>query len=428
MEAPTCTGGNPLRARPTDAPGRRGRHGGLGVDSGVVRTPSRQSRQGRGSALLLVLVIVALLGALAAAGYAILANAASASKIELELEGQTTAIAESGLTEALSWFRRSPRQPVQVFDPVIHEAEPRPKKPPAGIVREFEVSAAAKLWGRYEVTPESVEDVTAQRGRGDRGAGTVWRVRSTGWLYVRDDPAKPWNEAPNRVVHHATVETEFQRLAIRPPARAGLLADRGDSVTIARGGRVRGATGAAIVYRQGTGRPALDRRAEVTSDSGAPVTQATARSRTSPAYDLSEIEVFGVRPNELKTLADVAVDSTETLTGGLPQLGIVYIDGDAVFDERHPLRGGGVLYVNGDLRIERGANASFFGQVYVAGDLVMEAPSVLSGSVLVLGRVDVRGSGDVAEIAYNEDILSVVRQKLGQYRIRRTVTRVFGES
>lgn len=384
--------------------------------------------RGRGSALLLVLIVLALLGVLAAAGYAILANAANASKIELELEGQTSAVAESGLTEALSWFRRSSKQPVQVFEPVVNESTPRPKTPPIGIIREFEVSGAAKLWGRYEVMPKDVTDVTAERGRGDRGAGTVWRVRSTGYLYVRDDATKPWNQKPNRVVHHATVETEFQRLAIRPPARAALLADRGDEVIVSRGGRIRGSTGAAIVYRQGTGRPAVDRRAEVTSESGAPVTQASSGRAVSPQYDLSEIEVFGVRPNELETLADLSVKGTSTLTGGLPQLGIVYIDGDAIFDEQHPLQGGGVLYVNGNLVIKPRANASFFGQVYVAGDLTMDAPSVLSGSVIVLGKVDVRGAGDVSEIAYNEDILSVVRQKLGQYRIRRTVTRVFDAS
>lgn len=365
---------------------------------------------------------------LTAAGYAILTNAASASKIELELEGQTISVAESGITEALSWFRRSAKQPVQVFEPVIYEGTPRPQNPPTGIVREFEVSAAARLWGRYEVTPASVLDVTAERGRGDRGAGTVWRVRSTGYLYVREDATKGWNEKPNRVVHHVTVETEFQRLAIRPPARAALLADRGDEVIISRGGRVRGATGGAIVYRQGTGRPAVDKRAEVTSESGAPVSQASSKSMVAPDYDLTEIEVFGVRPNELKALADVSVDNTDSLTSGLPQLGIVYIDGNAVFDEKHPLQGGGVLYVNGNLEITKRANASFFGQVYVAGDLTMEAPSVLSGSVIVLGKVDLRGAGDVSEIAYNDDILSVVKQKLGQYRIRRTVTRVFGDS
>lgn len=380
----------------------------------------------RGSAMLLVLIAVVVLGGLMAVGFGIVQSSQQATKIELELRGQTLAVAESGITEALSWFRRSPRQPVDEFTARIYEAEPRPKTIPPGIVREFEVSAAARLWGRYEVTPARVEDVTDARGRGDKGSGVVWKVRSRGWVYVKNDATRRFDEEPNRVAHTVMVETEFQRLALRPPARAALVADRGDEVAIERGGRLRGANGAAVVYRQGTGRPAVDARAEVSSDSGAPIVQGASRGPV-PAYDISEIEVFGVRPAELEILADIVVPDTSSLTGGLPQLGIVFVDGDAVFDEKHPLLGGGLLYVNGDLVIEPRANASFFGQVYVAGDLEMDGPSVLSGSVIVQGNVKVRGAGDIAEIAWNEDILTVVRQKLGQYRIRRTMTRVFDE-
>lgn len=376
--------------------------------------------------MILVLVAVALLIGLMAVGFAIVSESQTSTKIELELRGQTLAVAESGITEALSWYRRSPKQPVQAFDAHEYEAAVKPKTIPAGIVREFEVSAAAKLWGRYEVTPAGVADVTDERGRGDKGSGVVWRVRSTGYVYVLNDATKPFNVAPNRVSYTVTVETEFQRLAVRPPARSGLLADRGDAVTVLRGGRVRGATGAAITFRQGTGRPLVDKRAEVTSDAGAPIAQgATRASAVTPAYDLSEIEVFGVRPSELSALADLVVPDTSTLTEGLPQLGIVYVDGDAIFDEKHPLTGGGVLYVNGNLVVKPHSNTSFFGEVYVAGDLSMDAPSVLSGSVIVRGKVTVQGSGDISEIAYNEDILNVVRQKLGQYRVRRTMTRVY---
>lgn len=384
----------------------------------------RPVRSQEGSALIMVLLAVVVLGGLMAAGYGIVQGSVAATKIELELRGQTLAVAESGITEALSWYRRAPRQPVESFDVRQWDAEPRPKVIPPGIVREFEVSNAGRLWGRYEVLPADVADVTADRGRGDKGNGTVWRVRSTGYVYVRNDATKPYDVAPNRVAHSMTVETEFQRLAIRPPARSALLADRGDEVVVSRGGRVRGSTGTAITYRQSTGRPALDGRAEVTSESGAPMAQGATKG-PSPAYDLSEIEVFGVRPGELENLADVTVPDTSSLTGGLPQLGIVFIDGDAVFDEKHPLQGGGVLYVSGNLTIKPRSNASFFGQVYVTGDLVMDGPGVLSGSVIVLNKTELRGAGDIAEIAYNEDILNVVRQKLGQYRIRRTMTRVF---
>ncbi|HVO31258.1 MAG TPA: hypothetical protein VMV18_10990, partial [bacterium] len=368
----------------------------------------------RGSALVLVLIAVVVLGGLMAAGYAIISNAQKDTKIELELKGQAQAVAESGITEALSWFRRSPRQPVESFDPTLYEATPAPKQLPKGLVREFEVSGAARLWGRYEVTPNNVTDITADRGRGEKGSGTVWRIRSVGYVFVRVDPTRRFDEAPNRVVHRVEVETEFQRMQVRPPARSALLADRGDAVTIARGGRVRGANGTAITYRQLTGRPAVDLRAEVSSESGAPIAQAVVRvdSPTAPGprgrgaaavptppptqvgslYDLSELGVFGVRPGELETLADVVVPDTSTLTTGLPQLGIVCIDGDAVFDEKHPLKGGGVLYVNGNLTILPRSNASFFGAIYVAGNLEMDAPSVLSGSVVVRGKVDVRGT------------------------------------
>ncbi len=398
----------------------------------VVRLHSQ-----RGSALVLVLVAVVILGGLMAAGYAIVQNAAKQTKTELELKGQTIAVAESGITEALSWFRRSPRQPVEIFDAQVYEATPLPKTIPKGIVREFEVSAAAKLWGRYEVLPAQAVDITEARGRGEKGSGTIWRIRSTGTVYVRVDPTKAWNVPPNRVAHTVTVETEFQRLAVRPPARSALLADRGDAVTILRGGRIRGANGTAITYRQLTGRPVVDLRAEISSEAGAPIAQAQARTEppgkrrvaeTAPVgslYDLSEIGVFGVRPGELDTLADLVVPDTSTLTTGLPQLGITCIDGNAVFDEKHPLTGGGILYVNGNLTIKPQSNATFFGAVYVAGNLEMDAPSTHSVSVVVIGKVDVRGSGDVSEIAYNEDILNVVRQKLGQYRIRRTITRVY---
>ena len=87
-------------------------------------------RDPKGSALILVLIAVGVLGALIAAGYAIISHASNETKVELELKGQTEGVAESGITEALSWFRRSLKQPVDVFDPEIYEAELRPKNVP----------------------------------------------------------------------------------------------------------------------------------------------------------------------------------------------------------------------------------------------------------------------------------------------------------
>src|SRR5579864_6947158 len=101
--------------------------------------PARSRLPGprRGSALLLVLLAAVVLAGLMLAGFQIIENAQRTTKVELELKGQTLAVAESGLTETLSWFRRSPRQPVQAFDARLYEATPAPKHTPFGIVREF---------------------------------------------------------------------------------------------------------------------------------------------------------------------------------------------------------------------------------------------------------------------------------------------------
>lgn len=375
----------------------------------------------RGNALILVLVAVVVLGFLAAGAFAIIRETHDAARVDLQLRSQTLNVAESGITEALSWFRQQRQQPVRTFDAAVYAAPGTP--PGSGIIREFDVSAGTLVYGRYEVLPDRVVDVTAARGRGPEGSGTVWEVTSVGYLFVRNDPKKPFDQAPNQVLHRLAVSTELQRLAVRPPARAALLSNRADTVVVEPGGRVRGTNGAAVVYKAQTGRARVDARAEVSSESGAPLMPAPNRPQL-PPFELDELSVFGVRPSELRDLSDVVVASVDELPERMPQLAIVYIDGDATFDESRPLEGGGVLYVAGDLTIAPQSNSSYFGAVYVAGNLTMDAPSVISGTVIVRGTTDIRGRGDISEVTFNEDILTVVRRQLGQYRVRRAMTRV----
>lgn len=377
-------------------------------------------RQESGNALIVVMVCVVLLGLLATAAFAIITKNHEVGSADLALRGQTLKVAESGVTESLSWFRQQPHQPVRAFTGDVYQASGEPMK--NALVREFPVSGL--VWGRYEVREENVTDVTAARGRGPQGSGTVWEVASVGYLFVRNDEHKPFDVAPNEVLHSLTVSTELQRLAIRPPARGALLVERADGVLIGEGGRIKGTNGAAVVHRAGTGSVMVDGNASVSSESGAPLRPAPAGGPL-PPYDLGEVAVLGVRPQELKDLADVVVASVDELPEPMPQMAIIFIDGDATFNEARPLSGGGVLYVNGDLTLQRNSNSSFFGAVYVAGDLSVDAPAVVSGSCIVRGRVDVRGRGDISEITYNEDILTIVRRSLGQYRVRRSLTRVY---
>ena len=384
--------------------------------------PAQALRSERGNALILVLMAVVLLGVLSATAFAVVRRMHEVGRIDLSLRGQTLSVAESGLAEALSWYRKQPRQPVVEFKGDVHQAGP--PRLANSLVREFEVSGAGRLWGRYEVRPDTVLDVTEARGRGRAGSGRVWEVTSEGTLYIRNDANVAYNLPPNEVLYRLRVSTELQRLAMRPPARAAILTDNGKAVTIGAGGRVRGTSGSWIVYRARTGRPDIDKTAEVSSESGAPMRTAPSGPPL-PPFDLGEVAVFGVRPQELRDMSDIVVTDVSDLPAVLPQVGLVYIDGDAVFNEARALVGGGVLYVNGNLTIERNSNASFFGIVYVAGDLEMNAPAVFSGTTIVRGLTTIRGKGDITELTYNEDILAVVRRTLGQYRIRRAVTRAY---
>jgi hypothetical protein len=252
----------------------------------------------------------------------------------------------------------------------------------------------------------------------------VWEITSRGYLYVRDDPKVPFDQAPNRVLHRLTVTTEIQRLAIRPPARGALLVEEAGHVELGAGARIRGGSGAAVVSRKGSGKSVVHPKAVVSAENGTPLTSAPT-GRGLPPYDLSELAVFGVRPGELKDLADVVVGDSGELPLELPQMAIVVVDGDARFDEEQPLVGGGILYVNGDLEIAPNSNSSFFGLLYVAGDLSVGAPAALWGATIVRGHASIQGTRDISEVGFNEDVLGVVRRNLGQYRIRRAPTRVY---
>lgn len=365
-------------------------------------------RGARGSAMLMVLIAAVCVSLLIALGYSVVRDSIVSTKGELSLRGQVYQVAASGIFEAVSWFRSRRQQPVKQFNPKP-SAFVRPGE--QGIVRNFLVSESSNLWGRYVVSPEYVEDISDLRGRGKKGSGIVWRIRSQGILYSNANPAIPYNQAPNKVIHRFALSTEIQRLNINPPAASAIIAERGDQVEILEGGRLRGYEAATITVRQGTGKPVITIAKEVTSQ-GSNVVQ----TGSPTMYSLEVSDVFGVTWRELKEAADVLVDDVATLPAELPHMGIVFIEGNAVFTHKRPLNGGGVLIVGGDLQIAANSNSSFSGLIYVKNNLAVDAPALISGTVIVQGSVRLQGVGDFAEIQYNKDLLSHLKQRLGQYR------------
>jgi len=379
-----------------------------------------------GSTILLALFVILLGSSMIIVGLTLLTTTRDAIVQELNLKGQATSAAEAGITDALSWFRRQSTQPVAIFEPIYDPDDSiiDTEDPDIGIVREFEISTQTSHYGRYEVMkvdPVSaeavVEDISAERiiNTEEAAPGTVWYVESKGIIYERNDEEKAYNEAPNRVVRQMTLASEIQRLAISPTANAAIISDTG-TVRVNTKGRVRGINTKAIVYdRSGGGRV---RRNGGTIEGG------KSQAATFPGEDDSLAAlvrtVFASTPEDLQSLADIYVTSTDDLPPELPTLGIIYIDGNATFDNTRPLTGGGIVYVDGNMTLSSGNMSIYSGLIFVTGNYVQNSPSLISGTVMVLGNTTIEGSLDIAEVMYDQDIMDIVRQKLGQYRASRS--------
>lgn len=142
------------------------------------------------------------------------------------------------------------------------------------------------------------------------------------------------------------------------------------------------------------------------------------------ALDLSESYIFGLTSEELKGLADQKVSNIADLKRSedsykrLPQMAIIYIDGNATFTSNinQTLKGGGILYVNGNLTLEQDSTL-FSGIVYVKGNLLMKGENSITGTTIVTGTADIRPSSGKAIVEHSEGILKVITNRLANYRL-----------
>jgi hypothetical protein len=379
-----------------------------------------------GSSILLALFVVLLASSMIIVGLTLLMTTRDAIVHELQLKGRATSVAEAGLTDALYWFRRQDTQPVVEFDPVLDPDNEifDSDEPELGIVREIEISPQTDLYGRYEVrrvdplTGEPVvADISAQRSSSSASVslGTSWYLESLGMVFEKNDPSKAFNEPPNRVIRRVTLAREISRLPIAPPAQAALISDVGH-VEVDTGARLRGFDNLALVWDKQGGGTTRTNRGEV--DGG----MAWASVFSGEADDFAALvtRVFAATPEELQNMADVYAASVDELPAQMPALGIIYFDGDATFTSAKPLSGGGAMVVNGNLTLSSNSSSYYSGLVLVNGDFTMHSPSLISGTVIVLGDSYLAGTMEMSEIIYEDEILNVVRQKLGQYRFSRS--------
>ncbi len=342
------------------------------------------------------------------------------------MRGQAKAFAKAGLVEALSWFRKQSTQPVTTFAPKKDPSAVPPildtDDPTIGLVRDFEISGA--LWGRYEIPLSEVEDISSSRGAAS-GSGTVWKILSKGIVYKRIDSNVSYDQAPNQVLARGKLLTEIRRFALTPPAKAAICAPRGSDIAITgSNARIMGGAMPALAFIRNTGSPSV---------SGATLQGGTYVIPPDPSDPIPTVEetfgteaVFGgVSEEDIRSMADLVVTSNSQFPVPVPPNTVVFADCDLSFSTTHPLKlsnGAAIIYVTGDVTVNQGINPCYFsGFLYVKGDFSMRATSVLRGQVIVLGDVSVSATADTAEVDYDEPVLNVLMEEIGQYRISRAI-------
>jgi hypothetical protein len=242
-----------------------------------------------------------------------------------------------------------------------------------------------------------VEDVSIKRGLTQ--AGSIWKIKSYGYVFQKLDPNKKFNEAPNRILGKSKLSTEIRRVGVTLPMEAAILAEK--NVIIGNGGRIRGGI-------------ATNGKVTKTGDVQGTISE-------NQHMSLDSLSIFGLSLDELSNLADISVSSEDELPEKLPTSALIYINGNAQFGRDRPLNGGGILIVNGNLNIQAGSNSNFTGIIYVSGNASsnyhQQAPSLISGCLVVTGsELNIEGTGEISEIDYDKNIIDMMKRRVGLYR------------
>lgn len=382
-----------------------------------------------GVALLVALLFTMVVTALTVTGTLLLRSHATKNRVAFATKSQALQVARSGLVEAANWLRRQTSQPVLTFAPKLDDTAVPPINdtidPDIGLVREFKITGS--VWARYEVWKQLPADPDPDRlawrqqfecedvsmARANASPGTVWRLRSIGYVYQQVDPDLPFDQLPNRVLASQVTVDEVRRLVIDLPGQAALNVGDGNSCHINTNGRVVGGAGAGIYYPAGTGTPTV----------GPPPPRVTGSPALATAvdYDDSVEAVFGMSFAQLQSLANLIVTDAADFPSPVPDMGLVVVDVPTlVLTSADPLLGTGIVVVRGNVTISQGSNSNFSGLLYVDGNLTVRAPCEINGSVVCTGNVTVQGVPDYATINFDEEVLNTLLTQLGNYRLAST--------
>lgn len=382
----------------------------------------------RGVALILALMFTMIVAGICLTGTTLLRSHIQKNRTSWASKSQALQVARSGLAEAHSWLRRQTSQPVTAFAPLLNTSS-SPQvldtiDPTIGLVREFRVTekifARYEVWKRWDADPDAerrawrqqfqCEDVSSLRGAA--AAGTVWQLRSVGYIYEQFDPDVPFDQAPNKVIASQVASNEYRRLVFTLPGNAAINVGDGNACHVNTNGRIIGGSAAGIFYPTGSGTP-------TTGPNNAQRVTGTPRLATSNNYDDSYEAVFGVSYEQLRAMATLVITNTSSLPSPMPENGIVVIESNNTvgFDAAKPLRGTALVIVKANTLVQQGSNSDFNGLLYVDGNLTVREVSTIRGSVVCTGNVTVQGSGtnQYATIQYDGNVLNQLLGRIGNY-------------
>ncbi len=380
----------------------------------------------RGLALVLALMFTLIVSAITVTGTLTLKTHIQKNRTAWAAKSQALQVARSGLAEAVSWMRRQTSQPVIAFAPQLNAAAIPPVldtlDADIGLVREFKITG--KVWARYEVWKRWDADPDADRlawrqqyqcedvsqSRAGVAPGTIWRVRSIGYIYNRVDDSVPFNEAPNSVIASQVAANECRRAVIRLPGNAAVNVGDGNNCHINTNGRIIGGAGAGIYYPASSGTP-------TTGPNNQNRVTGTPRLATAVNYNASYLAVFGMSYDQLKSIATVVATTAAGIPNPMPAGGLVVIEtGSTVqFDSAKPLMGNAIVVVKGHCTLAVNSNSNFSGLLYVDGNFTMRAPSLIRGSVICTGNMTVQGATDFATVQFDASVISQLMNGLSNY-------------
>jgi len=369
--------------------------------------PNAKNKRGIAAGIVLPLLMVLFLS-VGFLTYLIITSSRSTSRY-LHKE-RAVDLAQAGTQDALFWFRRQTLLPVGEFEPTSAESE----DPSRGIMRSVTVDERNLVKGIYIVEKDLTEDLTEKRG--EIGSGWIWKISSRGVVYIENDSTYDFDEPPNDILEDVRVTTEIRMLNINPAVEAAVVLDKGRDLTCESrcmliGGNA--GTGIAGICYKRYGNPIIRSGADVRGDP---------RYKSFSELKLTCRDIFGMEETSLRNLADyISDEGAEGLPLQLPDFALIYIQGDCEFTASHPLNGGGVLFVDGDLTFATGSNSNFVGMIYVTGRIDLRPPSWVEGQIVTVGGGEIGTGGyDKSTVLYNSDVLNLVVQLIGNYRMKRT--------